>query len=248
MWIHRDEAVPPPPSRDSGPPILAMKPLISARFDQRLLHRQRALVGMWIPLWKSTLEHLSAWTNTLHAAREMVIQTASTGWRDASTPGPPSQTARLGSLRPHSSGTLIVSSAGGAMRRWGPAVQVSCAVHVRRMCQAITRLLRRGLHRVRLEGPPTAFEGLAVQVARRLRLTGRNRVALLNRPSQSHGPDVSRESRYRVDAPADWLDPVLLRSDDWRQLTRRVPDEAAVRRPKGAGRCRPPWTKRTPTS
>jgi hypothetical protein len=45
----------------------------------------------------------------------------------------------------------------GAMRRWGPAVQASCAVDVRRMCQAITRLLRCGQGQT--GGPPTAFEG-----------------------------------------------------------------------------------------
>jgi hypothetical protein len=79
MWIHRDEAVPSPPSRDSGPPILAMKPLISARFDQRLLHRQRALVGMWIPLWKSTLEHLSAWAAHTPCSTRQVVWTAPAG-------------------------------------------------------------------------------------------------------------------------------------------------------------------------
>lgn len=61
MWIRREEAASSSLRRASGRYTLGTKSLISARSDQWLLHPQRALVGMWIPLWKSTLEHLSAW-------------------------------------------------------------------------------------------------------------------------------------------------------------------------------------------
>ena len=84
VWIPGARTLATLTARVQQPGMLPMNPLISAQSSRRPGSAAPAPVGMWIPLWKSTLECLSAWTARASTARRAPLPSWPTPTKDPS--------------------------------------------------------------------------------------------------------------------------------------------------------------------